>query len=505
MNVGYVVPLPVNLKIMRFLSIIVILSSLSIGDLTAGNVKALLSFSRFADPDNGAYLETYLNFNGSSLEPISADDGGFHGEVLIEISIVKLGKEVYKDSYRVYSPSILDSTSSLPDFVDIQRIPLKNGMYDFTISLKDAADQFALPAIIEQQIKISNSSNTYMSDLQIVGGMIKNESPNMYTKVGYDLFPYASDFYPQTMSDLTFYMEFYPNKSDQSKQQQYVVDAYVVDSYSRMAVNSLRKYFKRDALSVGSVLHSFPIADLTSGNYILVVDLKDRDNKKLDSREFPFQRSNDIFNTNDNSEEYLTANFTLQFGDPKKLETYLRCYYPISDPREESMIEKSLNYNDLEQMQKFMYGFWNRRNPTNPEEEWMKYKKALDQVQVEYGNKRNHGCHTNRGRVYLQYGAPNSISKNYYEPASYPYEIWHYYHVETTNVISQNNVKFVFARMEQGLQDFNLLHSTGEGELNNPRWKLELHQRTQIYRDVDQEDTFDYHGGKASERFDNPY
>ena len=490
---------------MRFLSIFVILFALNLSDLNAGNVQALLSFSRFADPVNGAYLETYLNFNAESLETLKTDDGGFHGEVLIEISILKLGKEVYKDSYRVFSPTVQDSTLNLPDFVDIQRIPLKNGLHEFTISLTDVGDLFALPATIKQQIKISHSSKTYMSDLQIVGGMVKNEEPNMYTKVGYDLIPYASDFYPKEMKDLMFYLEFYPSNSDQTKAQQYVIDAYVVDSYSRMVVNNLRKYFKRDAKSIGSLLHSFPISDLASGNYILVVDLKDRENKKLDSKEFSFQRSNDIFLVEDDPDKNSTINFTSQYGDSKKLETYLRCYYPIADPREESMIEKSLNYSDLDQMQKFMYGFWNRRNPGDAEGEWMKYKKALDQVQVEYGDKRHHGCHTDRGRVYLQYGAPNSISKNYYEPSSYPYEIWHYYHVETTNVISQNNVKFVFARMEQGLKNFNILHSTGEGELSNSRWKLELHQRTQTFRDIDQNDTFDYNGGKASERFNNPY
>ena len=499
------VPLRVNPFAMRILSIFALLLTLVATDLTAGNVKALLSFSRFADPNNGPYLESYLNINGKGLEPIATEGGGVHAEVLIEISITKLGKEVYKDSYRILSPSVLDSSVQIPDFVDIQRIPLKDGMYDLTISLSDAGDQFALTANIKQQIKMSSPASTYMSDLQIVSGMVKNDNPNMYTKVGYDLIPYASDFYPESITELAFYMEFYPNKADQKKQQQYVVDAYIVDSYSRMAVNNLRKYFKRDASEVGSLLHSFPIRDLVSGNYILVVDLKDRENKKLDSREFPFQRSNNIFEASEDGEEYISSNFTSQYGDPKKLETYLRCYYPIADPREESMIEKQLNYNDVDQMQKFMYGFWNRRNPSDPEGEWIKYKKALDQVQVEYGDKRQHGCHSNRGRVFLQYGAPNSISKNYYEPASYPYEIWHYYHVETTNVISQNNVKFVFARMEQGLQGFTLLHSTGEGELNNPRWKLELHQRTQIYRDVDQEDTFEYHGGKATERFDNPY
>ena len=473
----------------------------------AGNVKALISFARFADPAAGPYLETYMNFSGKGLGLIASEDGSYHSEVLVELSIELLGKTVYSDQFRVMSPSIADSSLTVPDFVDLQRIPLKNGMYDMSIRLSDPSDPFDVPASLSQKIKMQHINRSYMSDIQVISGMTNSESATMYTKVGYELIPYASDFYPENMNELIFYTEFYPGKADQASKMGFLVDAYVVDQQTRGVVNNLRKYFKRDAGSVETILYKFPIEDLPNGNYALVVDLKDQFNKDLDSKEFPFQRSNTLMSSGDpETEDFVSTNdFTKQYGDPNYLKELIRCYYPIASAEEERMIEKKLNLLDANQMQKFMYGFWSKRNPLNPEEEWKKYEKALKQVQGEYGTKHQHGCHTDRGRVFLQYGAPNSISKNYYEPSSYPYEIWHYYHVEATNVISQQNVKFVFARLEQGLQNFTLIHSTGEGEMNNPRWKLELHQRTQMYRDIDQEDTFEYHGGKADERFNNPY
>ncbi len=256
---------------MRILYIFLVLHTLSCTHVLGGNVKALLSFARFTDPENGPYLESYLNINGASLERIANENGGFHAEILVEISISKLGKEVYQDSYRIISPSVSDSSTIIPDFVDIQRILLKDGLHALTISLKDAADQFALPVTINQEIKMINSQNTNMSDLQIVGSMVKNDQPNMYTKVGYDLYPYTSDYYPESVNDLIFYLEFYPSESDKKKKQEYIVDAYVVDDYTRMVSNNLRRYFKHDAQGVGSVLYNFPLQDLESGNYILVV------------------------------------------------------------------------------------------------------------------------------------------------------------------------------------------------------------------------------------------
>lgn len=492
---------------MRKFFFLVSLSLFFVSAGMAGNVTALISFARFADPAKGPYLETYMNFSGKNLGLLDSEDGTYHSEVLVELTLDLLGKTVYSDQYRVISPSVSDTSLAVPDFVDLQRIPLKNGMYKMTIRLSDPSDAFDVPTTITQQIKMQHINKTYMSDVQIISGMTKSESPTMYTKVGYDLFPFASDFYSETMNELIFYTEFYPGKADKASKMSFLIDAYVIDQQTRGVVNNLRKYFKREAGEVETVLHKFPITQLSSGNYALVVELKDKNNKKLDSREFPFQRSNTLNESSEVlSDDFVSSNdFTKQYGDPTILKELIRCYYPIASAEEEKMIEKRLNLLDIGQMQKFMYGFWSKRNPTNPEADWKNYEKALRQVNGEYGSKQSHGCHTDRGRVYLQYGAPNSISKNYYEPSSYPYEIWHYYHVETTNVISQQNVKFVFARLEQGLQNFTLIHSTGEGEMNNPRWKLELHQRSQIFRDIDQEDTFEYHGGKATERFNNPY
>jgi hypothetical protein len=79
---------------------------------------------------------------------------------------------------------------------------------------------------------------------------------------------------------------------------------------------------------------------------------------------------------------------------------------------------------------------------------------------------------SDRGRVYLQYGKPNAIAESHYEPAAFPYEIWHYY-----NINGQRDKRFVFYTQEIATNDFQLLHSDVVGELANYHWQRQLYSR----------------------------
>lgn len=88
------------------------------------------------------------------------------------------------------------------------------------------------------------------------------------------------------------------------------------------------------------------------------------------------------------------------------------------------------------------------------------------------------GYYSDRGRVYLQYGAPSQRSMQPNEPNAYPYEIWQYY--RTTDASTGaffSNRKFVFVNKMLGDECYMLIHSDMRGELNNPRWQFELTRR----------------------------
>jgi hypothetical protein len=80
----------------------------------------------------------------------------------------------------------------------------------------------------------------------------------------------------------------------------------------------------------------------------------------------------------------------------------------------------------------------------------------------------------------MKYGAPSDYVTVETDPNAPPYEIWFYNQFPQTK---QNNVKFVFYNPSLVSNGFIMLHSNARGEINNPRWEVEL------YRDSGQDPT----------------
>jgi hypothetical protein len=108
------------------------------------------------------------------------------------------------------------------------------------------------------------------------------------------------------------------------------------------------------------------------------------------------------------------------------------------------------------------------------------------------------GFETERGRVFLQYGKPDSRTQVPNEPSAYPYEIWWYYHYK-----GQRNIRFVFYNPDMITNDYELLHSEALGEPNNPQWRLMLFSRTTAFRDLDEQMNRGHYGSFLEQNFRN--
>ena len=122
-------------------------------------------------------------------------------------------------------------------------------------------------------------------------------------------------------------------------------------------------------------------------------------------------------------------------------------------------------------MQNFFYQFWVDRNNKDPELAWNQYHQKVKSVNKEFRNLRTKGYLTDRGRVYLQYGAPNSRHKVDNASASYPYEIWHYYKLN-----NQSDKKFVFINSDLATNEYRLEYSNVYGEVSNAEWHSKIKQ-----------------------------
>jgi GWxTD domain-containing protein len=326
--------------------------------------------------------------------------------------------------------------------------------------------------------------------------------PGVFTKNGYDLIPYISNFYPSDKNKLTFYAEVYNSDKTIGKDEKYLLTYFIEQFENNARLDSYISYRKDAAAETNVIFSEFDITNLKSGNYFLAIELKDRENKLIATNRIFFQRSNPRLQIKpeDISNVDLNNTFASRLNNKDTLSEYIRCLAPIANVQEKTYILAHLSKSDVETLQKFFYTFWYERNQLEPERAWNNYLNEVHKVNIAYSTSIDKGYETDRGRVYLQYGPPNAISESYNEPSAYPYEMWHYYVIAN----GQRNKRFVFYTKDIVTNDFTLLHSDVSGELSNYRWQLILNQRVDPGANIQQTETRDAWGDNSKKYFDLP-
>ncbi len=433
----------------------------------AQNLKAFFYSANFNTPNNQPYIETYLSFDANSVNLIEAENKKYYGELDIYLEISKDGDIVFSDHYSLKSPYFKDSIFNNLLFIDQHRIAIPNGQYSLSIKVKDIHSSNSVLEHKEEITMDFDENKIAFSDIALIEKFQKTIKENKLSKSGYDLTPYVSNFYPPSENTLSFYFEIYNTDKYFSSNKRYLLNTYIETFETTVALFDFTKSKRMDTKEVQTSLLSFPIEKLPTGNYNLVCEIKDVENNSILQKKLFFQRSSPRHDKsmNDISSVDITGTFAEQITSIDSMLLYIDYLYPISTILENTFAENQKRYNDLLLMQKFFLNFWKGKNLFNPEDEWRQYLTVVKTVNKEFRNARIDGYKTDRGRVFLQYGAPNSRHKVDNSSANLPYEIWHYYKLKT-----QSDCKFVFVNEHLGIQDYRLTYSNVEGEVSNQQW-----------------------------------
>ena len=118
---------------------------------------------------------------------------------------------------------------------------------------------------------------------------------------------------------------------------------------------------------------------------------------------------------------------------------------------------------------KFLRAFWRKMDPTPKtpaNERLLQHMYWVHHADSRFEASRGvRGSDTDKGRVYIQYGPPDDIAYHTSAAGHKSHEVWFY---ETSG-----SHQFVF-RDRRGLGEYELVHSTYPGELQNPYWYQEL-------------------------------
>ncbi|MCL1851327.1 MAG: GWxTD domain-containing protein [Bacteroidetes bacterium] len=443
------------------------------------------------------YLEIASLVNGQSVRYALNEQGKYEAEVRVTIQAFQGDSLINKLDYILGSEQFKDSiVATKPDFGDIQNLQLPNGEYLLQFSVQDINSTAKPNYYADVAVMNYPHNDISISDISLYKNISKEPKGDIFDKYGFSLDPLFYGYVPETMYTLPFSCEIY-NTDKLVGNEQITVKSYITCFETNMMPYPQAIYVTRtNAKPVVVTLGEIGIFKLPSGNYNLIVDVLSKDSVLLATNSYFFQRSNPklTLTLEDINLVDIGNTFVNQFKDTAQLLEYVRFLYPISTPIEKDFFIFRMKLIPMESLQKFFYAFWIKRDPVNPEKAWEAYLEKIKYVDREFGCKLKQGYRTDRGRVYLQYGPPNSIIDSPYDSHSYPYEVWHYYYCA-----DQANVQFIFWNRDLVSNDYELLHSDKRGEFQDPFWQIKVTQRKTPNYNFDVREPEDYFGGNPKD------
>ncbi|MBS1647011.1 MAG: GWxTD domain-containing protein [Bacteroidetes bacterium] len=472
------------------------------------NVKAYFNYAVFYAPDKGAYVETYLSIAGPSVFFKKQANNAYQGKVHIEIIFSKNNKIAAANKYNLSSPESKD-TAQKPNFIDVQRYPLDSGTYIAEIKISDANSAEAPLSSTLSVVIAPQTNDISLSDIELAESCTRTVSKNNTSKSGYDIVPYPFTSYNENATRLIFYAEGYNALKTLGAEAKFLYNYYIEAAETKESLHNYAEFSKQTAKDVNPLIGQFDVTQLPSGTYNLVVEIRDSKNQLRAQRKLKLVRfapKGVKIPLADLKTIDTTGGFLNQVSNPDTLRDYIACLWPISSTSERQWQSNQIRSNDVKKMQQYMYAFWQNRNPSNPQLAWTTYRTAVLRINKMYRCGTLPGYMSDRGRVYLQYGAPDAAQQVATEPDSYPYEIWQYYRIKDPATGQfQSNKKFVFMNRELDGHCYHLIHSDARGELRDDRWQVKLKQRNNpTYNFDDNAPAQSSYGDWAKEIYNNP-
>lgn len=456
-------------KALILISIIIIFSFKII---SAQGIGAFLSHAVFNVPGQTPYMEVYLEFVGNTIAYKQLPSGQYQGSILVTMIIKQ--DSVIKDfkKYELLSAIVNDTAGVGVNFVDQQRFSLPNGEYILELSIADNNVEKE-PSKLEYPFSINFPEDKIsLSTIQLINSYTKSTETTILSKSGYDLVPLVDNFYPSDKNKLIFYNEIYnPNHTEGDG---FLISYYIESFENNRPLNDFAKIKREVSKPVMVVLNEFDISKLPTGNYNLVINVKDKTNSLVAIGSSFFERTNNYMNEqviNYNTVD-LTNSFALNITSIDTLRGYIKSLSPIATEMEKMFIRYQVDDASLYVLQQYFQQFWETRNIFEPQKEWETYKAQVVRVNRAFGTQVKKGYQTDMGYTFLKYGEPNTIQDVPFEAGgmtegTVPYQIWHYYNLPN----GQRNKKFVFVSSEVSVKDYTLVHSDAVGEIQNWGWQ----------------------------------
>ncbi|MFZ1495926.1 MAG: GWxTD domain-containing protein [Saprospiraceae bacterium] len=448
----------------KIFATIILCCILYLSQINAIDVSVL--YTTYYSPET-PYVELNIFVLGKTVRFQKIDSTHQQAGVEVITTFSKDSQIVKFDKYILQSPI---SNNSI-NFLDLKRYTLPNGKYSLSVTITDQNDTTnfqTYQATFELQ---QNKAVVQQSDIQLINGFKRDTSYNTpFVKNGIYLEPIPFNYCHKSLEQLTFYTEVY--NTLEILKAPYLIRYFIEKVTSNSTYEtSIIAHKRREPKNIDVLLLALDISALPTGNYNLVVEIRNKQNELLSQKKAYFQRNNPYLqNTANVNNDIVNHEFVKNFS-LEDLRYGLKAIVPQVDGNEASVINLLLQEKNEQAMKNYLFSYWANQNHNQPEKAFAQYMEVAKAVDNMYRSGFGYGFETDRGFVFLKYGRPDDIVAVEDEPSAPPYEIWKY-----NKIKNQTRVKFIFYNPSLGTNDFKLLHSTARGETNNPRWLVDLYK-----------------------------
>lgn len=459
--------------------IIVLLLAFSV---SAGQAQSRLTPSldaaQFQDKTGQSYLEIYYSLPSAAATYAPDNTGANKCQLMLSLQIYreqvlwaskvwKIEKAPAGADFQNYggteqSQHLIDAITYLVDQPGRYRIVLQ--VRD--LNQPDRADS----AGAEIAVRRFSPEKLEISDLEFASAIQPRaaSTPAIFAKHAQAVIPNAMALFGEGAPELYYYFEAYhllrnlPGRKYKTLCRIQTADGNIVEGIG----NAYRTKIKRFDSSVE--MGMINIAPLPSGKYRLVYGIADSAETVVASREKTFF----IYNPAVHEVQALNhaASAPMAAGplydlDEKALDAEFDRMLFLSTVNDRKFY-KSLS--SVEAKREFIAGLWQAvraEDATAGMAYRQLYLSRADEAAKRFKSPNRPGWKTDRGRVFMLYGAPSHTDRTPSSTTTLPYETWTY-----DNLKGQGGVLFIFAD-RMGFGNYEQIHSTLQGELQEPNWQ----------------------------------
>jgi GWxTD domain-containing protein len=421
------------------------------------------SYSRSWKDDTTSYLEITVSYYTGQIV-LRRDSLGYRGSIALQILLKKQTDSLFSSIGSYMVPTVLSDTSGkvlTDEIASKMTYVLEMGSYQVAVvgydkNMPSHRDSLRYNVVIQRR-----PDSPVTSDLDLCTNISESSNKNdMFYKNGYRVctnpsLVFGSNRYPVVFS----YIELYHLRVGSA----YTIAIQILDAKGAIqkSVKRIRYISFANTVDVATV----NIHTLSSGKYLFQYVLSDTSGNEIArsaKKVFIYNPSIQSF-----SEVAVSAKGAELAGlsDQELIAEFHFAQY-IAQPDQIRLFDKLTTE---EARREFLAKFWadiENGYQGRTDISRLIYLQRVLEANQNYKVFKKEGWRTDRGRIYILYAKPDEIERFPSSNSNKPYEIWHYYQIES-------GVIFVFID-RTGIGDYSLVHSTKRGEIQDDSWQQYL-------------------------------